>query len=139
MAIPFYILLQLEPYFQDIQTFVAGNVYLLLLTMGFQPEQQGYFIFLQGKGLEVAPACVGWRSILAFTALVIATPRNKNKLKAILLVPVLYGFNLFRLITSLFAKIFVPNWFDIIHGFLWTYAMTFLVLGLWWYWVRLDR
>lgn len=138
LAAPFYVLLQLEPQFGYLQEIVASNVWLFLVAFGFRPQQQGYFIFLEGKGLEVAAACVGWRSMLAFLALVIATPKRENKLGALCLLPLIYGFNIFRLITSLLTSIFFPNLFDIIHGFLWTYAMTFLVLGLWWYWAKLG-
>ena len=138
MAVPFYLILKLEPYFWDLQVFTASNVYILLLVLGFQPVQQGYFIFLMGTGLEVAAACVGWRSVLAFMALLVATPGKKNYLRGLAYVPFIYGFNIFRLATSLLTDIFAQNLFEIIHGFLWTYAMTFLVLGLWWHCVKLG-
>lgn len=138
LSLPFYILLRIEPNFEYFQELVASNVSVFLIALGFHPQQHGYFIFLEGKGLEVAPACVGWRSLLAFSGLVLATPRRKNKIGAIMLLPMIYSFNIFRLITSLLVSVFIPSLFDIIHGFLWTYAMTFLVLGLWWYWVKLG-
>ena len=139
MAVPFYLILKLEPYFWDVQVFTASNVYVLLLVLGFQPVQQGYFIFVMGKGLEVAAACVGWRSVLAFLALLVATPGKRNPAGGLALIPILYGFNIFRLATSLLTNVFAQNLFDIVHGFLWTYSMTFLVLGLWWYWVGVRK
>jgi exosortase/archaeosortase family protein len=139
LAVPFRIILQIEPGLGQIQEFVANNVYIILVLMGFSPVQQGYFIFLMEKGLEVAAACIGWRSIYAFLALMVATPRKTHYRKGLLFLPFLYAFNLFRLVTSLLVNVFVPDLFDLVHGFLWTYAMTFLVLGLWWFWVKLRR
>ncbi len=133
-AVPFYLLLGVEPYLEPVQELIASNAAVLLTALGFAPVQQSYFLFLQGSGLEVAAACIGWRSALAFIALVLATPFRPMKLRALPYLPVIHGFNLARIATSLLAGALLPDWSGLVHGFLWTYGMTFLVLGLWWHW-----
>lgn len=139
LAIPFYLLLNLEPYFLFLQDVAAINVQTFLELIGLEVSRESYLVFLMGKGLEVAPACIGWRSIAVFLAIVIATPlKKKNYWLALGLTPILYGFNIFRLSTSLITFVLAPGLFDAVHGFLWKYGMTLLVLGLWWYWFKLS-
>lgn len=138
LAVAFYFLVQLEPGLEPVQELIAANARVFMLALGFIPVQQGYFLFLEGKGLEVAAACVGWRSMLAFLGLVAATPDRDDKLRTLAYLPVIHGFNIARIATSLLSVVFIPAWFDAVHGFLWTYGMTLLVLGLWWRWAQLG-
>jgi len=139
LAIPFYLLINLEPHFVFLQEITAINTQMFMEIIGLEIVRDSYFIFMMNKGLEVAPACIGWRSIAVFLAIVVATPlKKKDYWLAFGLVPILYGFNIFRLSTSLITLVLAPNLFDVVHGFLWKYGMTLLVLGLWWYWLKLS-
>lgn len=94
-------------------------------------------IDLEKKVLVIGEACTAIRSMLAFAALVIASPKSWNhKKKAWVFIPVIYGANIFRMVSLAFVSLSFPSLFDLFHILLWREGLILLILGLWVYWFK---
>ncbi len=85
--------------------------------------------------LAIGEPCTAIRSLIAFTALVIASPRPWGaKKKAMLFLPIIYLANIARIITLAFVSLSAPSLFELIHILLWREGLVLLIIGLWLYW-----
>lgn len=80
----------------------------------------------------------GWKSLLLFFALVAATDAPlRRKLEGLMLLPIIYAANVVRV---WFMFFFVHNYgldyYDLLHGTLWSWGMIVAVLALWLFWQR---
>jgi exosortase/archaeosortase family protein len=101
---------------------------------GFLPA-----IDLNTKVLVIGEACTAIRSLFAFVALVIASPKSwRHKKKAFLFLPVIYEANILRMVSLAFVSLSFPNLFDIVHIFLWREGLILLIFGLWVFWFRRE-
>ena len=135
LGIPFFILVQFEEYLEPLVWFAGAGTHALFQILGFKTQFNPPFLFFGTKGLSIIPACSGYRSILAFLALVIAGP--KKSWKSFMMVPLIYGFNILRLFITLYLFSYFPVYSEFIHDFVWKYSMTLLVFLLWWYSLKL--
>ncbi|MDD5418047.1 MAG: exosortase/archaeosortase family protein [Candidatus Nanoarchaeia archaeon] len=91
-------------------------------------------------GIGIDRACTGYRSLYAFFALVVASPRTKwkRKLRGLFSgVLVISFFNIIRLYsTSMTGVLFGFDALEIMHTVLWRYGMLALVLVLWYLWLK---
>ena len=90
--------------------------------------------------LIIDDACTGYRSMLAFIALVLAIPKveNKKRLYALLIcLPLIYIINIFRIYsTILIALKFGEEKLEFVHTFLWREGLILLILLLWIFWLK---
>ncbi|MBD3312548.1 hypothetical protein GF352_03805 [archaeon] len=94
-------------------------------------------IDLEKKVLVIGEACTAIRSMLAFAALVIASPKSwSHKRKAWVFIPVIYGANIFRMVSLAFVSLSFPSLFDLFHILLWREGLILLILGSWIYWFK---
>lgn len=82
--------------------------------------------------------CTGWKSMLAFAALVLATDSSRRKkMKGMLLIPLIVVINLIRV---WFMFYYVSTWglagFDFVHFWIWSAGMIATVLVLWIVWMK---
>ncbi len=92
-------------------------------------------ISVKNKVLAIGEPCTAMRSILAFIALVFASPRKlKDKGKAMIYIPVIYAANIGRIVTLAFVSLTYPSLFEFIHIFLWREGLVALIILLWVYW-----
>ena len=88
-----------------------------------------------GKIMAIGEACTSIRSILAFLALVFASPKKlKAKKKGLIYLPIIYIANVFRIVTLGLVSVEMPSLFDLIHIFLWREGLIALIILLWVYW-----
>ena len=87
--------------------------------------------------LAIGEPCTALRSIFAFTSLVIASPRKwRSKKSALILLPIIYNANIFRIVTLVIVGIKAPGILELVHTILWREGMLALILGLWIYWLN---
>jgi exosortase/archaeosortase family protein len=90
--------------------------------------------------LIIDDACTGYRSILAFIALVLAVPKVENKKRFYALIiglPLIYVINIFRIYsTILIALKFGEEKLEFVHTFLWREGLILLILILWIFWLK---
>jgi len=92
-------------------------------------------IDINNQVLAIGEACTAIRSLLAFSALVVASPKSWNaKKKALIFLPVIYIVNVIRIVSLAFVSLSFPSLFELIHMLLWREGLVALILGLWVYW-----
>ena len=134
----FHVILWIYPDTSDIQAFYAQFITLLMNGFGYGFEAVGVYVL---PGYEITQDCLGWKSMMAFTALVVSSTseylRNvKYVFGGLVLVAVA---NTLRVITTIhFSEAGLIS-FEIIHGFLWKWSLTFVVFASWILWFKKYR
>ncbi len=150
LAIPLYIVMYGNISLYFIEDPLANIVTSMLKTSGVETTRtNGYetngllmpVLQISGfeKGIGIARACTGYRSLFALIALIFAVPRIKirKKLNAIIVfTPILMITNIIRIYTTLLigSKIGIRS-FEFVHTFLWRETLIFLIILLWVIWL----
>jgi exosortase/archaeosortase family protein len=141
LAVPLYALIYLKADFRWAQESVAAQVAWLARLVGAPAVAEGYLVKSGNVILEIVDACVAWKDIFAFAALIIAVPRRgvRGKLWGILAGAVLiYSVNILRLLTVLLVALRWPGMADLVHSLLWKFGMIGFLLFLWIVWLSLT-
>ena len=102
----------------------------------------GNAIFINNVTIEIAGACVAGSAYFLLLILNLGTP-NINPDKRIKMI--LYGFGIFlvvNIIRIIFLSFLFLNsspYFDFLHKFLWYFGSTVLVVGIWFFEVKIFR
>lgn len=138
LSLPFYLLLNSgwnATVLRSVQAMIAADI--LSLT-GLEVSHIGTFIYSEQLLVDVTRDSTGWKSLLAFTALVLAVGRPlRQTVSGILLgVTVIAAANLLR-ITSMFYAVAVYGVdYELMHTVLWRWGLTFVVLTTWLLWLH---
>lgn len=136
----FQLVLFLYPSTYGIQAWFAGIVSRVLGLLGIQATHTGYFIFLDSGTYQITQDCLGWKSMAAFTGLMYASgPLGKHWRYLFTGIGVLAAANMVRVVSTVYLSHQGIISFDIIHGTLWKWGLTAVVLILWFYWSRNER
>lgn len=138
LSIPLYILIYTKADFTFAQTEVARQVAFLSRLIGNPAVSEGYLVRSGNVVLEVIEACVAWKDIFAFIALVLAVPNRTIRAKAIGIVLGsigIYFANLARLLTVLIVAIKEPSLAEVVHSVLWKFGMISIILVFWIVWM----
>jgi len=147
LALPLYIIMGSGVQFFVWEKLIADQVSFVI--SGFAEVNQTVefgMSVLSVEGFEarigIDSSCTGYRSMLAFIALVFAVPGVDWKKRLKPLVPgfmILYAVNLFRIIITISAGVlFGFRAFELMHLFLWRWALTLAILGMWFYWLKKE-
>ncbi|MBI2173138.1 MAG: archaeosortase/exosortase family protein [Candidatus Aenigmarchaeota archaeon] len=141
-AVPLYVLLAVGADFSWLQNAVAGATMELLAAAGISASRDGYLISIPVEGGSwggfINSDCVGWKSVLAYLALVMATdfPARK-KLTGLVLVPVIFIANLARIFFMFF---YVNTWglagYGFVHAVVWSWGLLIIVIAAWVAWAK---
>ena len=114
--------------------FIAG----IMNQIGYTFQAESVYIL---PGYEITQDCLGWKSIMAFTALVASsTTKIRKNLKYIFAgIGLIMLANIVRIITTIHLSEIGLISFEVIHGFLWKWSLTALVLVAWIYWFTRYR
>lgn len=127
----------LNPDTYILQKYLALLVAEIFMVAGWDVGLDGIILNIGENLYEINQDCLGWKSMAAFVALIFAsTNRYRKHLKFVLagLFLILFA-NLIRILSTIYlAELGIISW-DIIHGFLWRWGLTFFVLILWSYWL----
>ncbi|MFC2143215.1 exosortase/archaeosortase family protein [Candidatus Aenigmatarchaeota archaeon] len=144
-AIPLYIALWLNIQIFELQLITAQIVESLLLSSSIAAVRDGILIsipIVNGNwGAQIIWDCIGWKSFLAYLALVFATDFSlKNKLKGLIFLPVISFVNIIRI---WFMFYFVYNFglthYQAVHGIVWSWGLIITVVVLWSIWMKIFR
>ena len=141
-AVPLYVLLAIGADFSWLQNAVAGITLELLAAAGISASRDGYLISIPVDGGSwggfINSDCVGWKSVLAYIALVMATefPLRK-KLAGLVLVPAIFIANLARIF---FMFLYVDTWglagYGFVHAVVWSWGLLLIVIASWIAWAK---
>ena len=143
-AIPLYIILYEGWTLPALQRAIADFTVYALTALGINPTMNDLIVSIPVRngdwGAVINWDCTGWKSLLAYFALVMATDYPmKRKLLGMLLLPVVFAVNLLRII---FMFLYV-HWFDLenyklVHTVVWSWGLILTILVLWLIWMRWD-
>lgn len=140
--IPLYLLSNLKINIYPLQNFIASSVLSLLKIMGISATMKDLVIIVHSQNYGFAGFidfdCTGWKSILAFTALIFATPNSgRKKLIGLSFLPLVFFINILRIAIVFFiVATYDAEYFFIIHSIGWSFGMIFIVLALWILWMK---
>jgi len=146
LSIPLYVVLTFAIDLGFLQNIVATQSFWMLsftgltvaqdgpsLTVGLDDEYQQPFYFI------ISEDSTGWKSLLFFTALVIAVPEihNRKRIIGLCLLPAVWIGNLFRIwIIVMIERSYGFEAAMIAHDYLWRVGLIVLVVGLWLLWLK---
>ncbi|MCD6591274.1 MAG: exosortase/archaeosortase family protein [Candidatus Aenigmarchaeota archaeon] len=141
LSLPVYIIMNFTYLLYPVQLLVAKNVYNVLQLLGFHVTLKDITIIITENAFVflISEDCTGWKSMLFFIALVVATMHVdvKKKICGILVgVPIVYAGNIIRIL----AVVFVQQRYGItaaklFHDYLWQAGLISLVLLTWVVWL----
>ncbi len=143
-AIPLYIILVMGWTLPALQKLVADFVFSSLTATGYNPAIDGLLISIPINNGNWAAViswdCVGWKSMLALFALVMATDFGaKRKLLGLVLVPIVFVINLLRILFMFFwVKTFDLAYYQTVHAVVWGWGLILTILVLWFVWMKYD-
>ena len=112
------------------RSFTASLVALSLSCLGLNAEATGTFVLTNGASIDVIGECTGIFSIIVYTSVILSYLTSLgNKMIGLIGIPILYAFNLIRLISTALVGVFMPSMLDFIHTYLWqVFLIVFVVL-----------
>lgn len=143
-AIPLYIILYESWTIPAFQQLVASITTYLLSSLGMNPTMNGLLIsipVLHGDWAAfISWDCTGWKSLLAYFALVMATDYPvKRKLAGLLLLPVIFAINMLRIVFMFFyVRTFDLAHYQTVHAIIWSWGLIITIIALWLVWMRWD-
>lgn len=134
----FHAILWIYPDTSWLQARYAEFITGIMNQLGYSFRAESVYIL---PGYEITQDCLGWKSIMAFTALVVSsTPRIKENLKYIIAgTGAIMLANIVRIVTTIHLSEIGLISFEVIHGFLWKWSLTAIVLVAWIYWFNRYR
>ncbi len=145
LSIPLYLILLMDISLLPLQQAVSGNTLWILNVMGFTAHSEGLIMYVGDTDpfiFYTGPDCTGWKSMLCFLALVLATMGATMKKRAaglVIGIPLIYAGNLARIVgVVLLEDAYGPEAAMAIHDWLWQAGLIALVLLLWLAWLRSD-
>lgn len=108
----------------------AFLVALSLSCLGLNAEATGTFVLVNGASFDIIGECTGIFPIIVYTAVIFSYPTSiRNKMIGLIGIPILYAFNLIRLISVALVGVFIPSMLDFVHTYLWqVFLIVFVAL-----------
>ncbi len=143
LAVPLYLIIELNIPLNPLQEAVSRNLTLLLNLFGFNVIRDGFSLSVNGFIFYVSEDCTGWKSMLFLTALMIAFPDVETKKRIIGLVvglPLVWIGNIGRIIILIFIdKYYGIETMMVAHDYFWQLGLISLVLMIWLVWIWIIK
>lgn len=146
LSAPLYLIIILDVSLLPLQEAVAGQSMWLLEATGFEVERSGLILVCGAEDpfiFHIGEDCTGWKSMLFFAALVLATlgtTYRKRILGILIGIPLIYVANLARILAVVMIE---SSWgYDaalFVHDWLWQFGLLAAVLVLWLLWLRWEK
>jgi exosortase/archaeosortase family protein len=146
MVIPLYLLMYFKAKFFYLGYFEAQAVTFILSIFKINSLtiiEWGFPVIAienLNQAILIDSACTGYRSILALAGLIVAVPNIdwKKRLKGIFYGSlILFIVNIIRITTTIILGYYFGNKvFDFAHTFLWREGLIFVVILMWYIWLK---
>ncbi|MFH1105785.1 MAG: exosortase/archaeosortase family protein [Candidatus Aenigmatarchaeota archaeon] len=143
LAIPLYLVLWLGADFSALQKIVTGNVLAMLPLFGVSASADGFDIITNTAVpviVNISPDCTGWKSVLAYAALVLAVPNIPTRRRALGLsgALIIHALNVLRISSLIWIEIkYGVETFLSAHTFLLKLGFPAAILLVWLCWLFL--
>lgn len=145
-SVPLYIMLWLNLSLLPLQNMIADQITWILAAFGFAVTKNNLILSVGTENpfiFFIGPDCTGWKSMLAFVALIFATMdtgKRKRLFGLVFGIPLIYLGNLFRIV----LVVFIERGFGLeaalfFHDWLWQAGLIALVLCLWLVWLKWEK
>jgi len=106
--------------------------------VGIKNNLDAYSINFSNFSITIVRQCTGIFEVMALTACMLAYPASKEKKFAgiVFAIPVIYIFNMLRLVFLSILGIYYPSVFEAIHDYLLQLTFVFLVIFFWIFWIE---
>jgi len=133
LSLPLYAIIFFRVNFDFLQGFIVFHFVSFLNFIGISSMQNGFSIMLNDSTIVINKDCTGWKSILFFIALIIATNMHwKKKIANIFLgVFSIFSVNMLRIFIMLLIDLTHPGVFTFLHDLLWQFSMIATVIIIW--------
>lgn len=137
----FNLILYLNPSTYQIQAAFASLMASMLSLAGIEVIHEGIRLFTDEAVYIIVQDCLGWKSMAVLIGLVFASSKRTLEHLNFLLagITILFVANIVRVFSTIYLAEAGIISFDIIHGFLWRWSLTVLVIGLWIFWFQNYR
>ena len=139
LSIFYFISIQFESYIPlfSMQS-TAKALHLLLNLVGIKNNLNAYSINFSNFSIEIVRQCTGIFEVMAVISCILAFPSSiKKKIIGIsLAIPIIYFFNMGRLIFLSILGIYYPSMFETIHDYILQLTFVFLVIFFWMFWIE---
>lgn len=126
-----------------LQNLMASLISSLLFLSGIPAYSDGINVIISNFGIvRIIKDCLGWKSMLALTSLIVATPKvdRSYKINGILLgILIIIFLNILRLFSTIFIVYKFNISFDFIHSILWQWSLVVAILFIWIAWLNIYR
>lgn len=133
----------LRPDTYGLQSALAALSNFFLQFLGVALERNGALLISERSSYLVTQDCLGWKSMFAFTALVLSSAplkEIKKHLKTVVIgAAALAAINIFRVATTIYLSYHQVISFEIIHTVFWKWGLTFVVLVFWFSWLKRNE
>lgn len=141
LATPLYLLLAVGWEGTWLRHRMASAAVTGLHVLGVEAGRNGAFIEAGTFLIDVTRDSTGWKSVLALTALIVATPASwRRRIQGIVIGA---GFiavaNVARIVTTVYAAVVHQVPYELLHTVLWRWGLVGVVLVTWMVWLYGDR
>ena len=121
-----------------VSSWTAGLLGFILNLFGMNAHTSGPLLNLNKFSISVVAECTGLFEMFIFLAAILAFPANyKKKLLGLLFgIPVLYIFNILRMIGITVLGNWNPKTFKFFHLYFWQVAGILIIGGMWLFWIE---
>ncbi len=115
----------------------AGVQYLVLRALGAESSLEGNLVRLGDFGVRIIEECTGIFEAIIFVAAVLAFPTSlaKKAIGVALGVPLLYLFNVARILVLLAVGRSWPEVFEFMHLYFWQATLILMITSVWLLWI----
>ncbi len=141
-AIPLYLVIISGFTWPFMMQVTQGIAFAVLRLIGVDAEiADGFIVVPVSNGNFAATVSwdsTGWKSMLAFFALVFATDFSlRKKFIGLLFIPMIYGINILRIVFMFFfVSKYDVAYYNILHETLWSWGLIITILVLWIAWMK---
>jgi archaeosortase B (VPXXXP-CTERM-specific) len=111
--------------------------YYLFLPFTSEVAVRNTMVVLMGFSVKIIEECTGVYEALIFSSAVLAFPTTwaKRGIGIGLGVPMIYGFNLLRIMVLIIVGKFFPESFDFMHLYFWQATLILMITSVWALWI----
>lgn len=146
LSTPIYIIIAFNTGLDPLQDTITSQVHYLLNSMGYPTEASGQILTIGTDTpflVYIGPDCTGWKSFIAYFALVFATlgvSMRKRLFGLVFGTPIIYIGNIVRILLVIcIQKSYGLEVALLFHDLLWQAGLIALVLALWLVWLNRER
>lgn len=134
----FRAVLLVTPSTYQLQSAFADMITWMINGAGIEAISTGTRIFTDKSVYVIVQDCLGWKSMAMFLGLMWASTKRTLEYANFIIggIGVLFIANIVRVFSTVYLAEAGIISFEIIHGILWRWSLTVIVLGLWIYWLK---